>query len=228
MKTMHTALITAALLSFGAQCGAATSQIPAGLVPESHKVVDTIRGDLNGDGRDDMVLLIKARDRKGLFTDEQGGTVDRNRRGLVIALRNGDRYEPVLKNLNCVSSENEDGGVYFAPELSVSSRKGNLLIEYSHGRYGYWTYTFRYRNSAFELIGYDSSSNSGPVVDRFISINLLTSKVLKKVNTNADAQGGDERFRESWLKVPTPRRIALADIEDFDELSVERMLGLSR
>ena len=45
-------------------------------------------------------------------------------------------YVLATKNYDCFSSENEDGGVYFAPELDISIEKGNLYVHYGHGRYG--------------------------------------------------------------------------------------------
>ena len=137
-----------------------------------------------------------------------------------------DRYELALENRDCFSSENEDGGVYFAPELEVSISRGNLLVHYAHGRYGYWTYNFRYQNSDFELIGYDSNSSRGPITERSVSINLMTKKMLIKENVNQDAEeGGDEKFKETWKKFTLSKPIKLRDIDDFDGFDVTRLLG---
>jgi len=197
----------------------------SGLVPRGFHRVETIRGDLNRDGQDDVVLLVKADDPARIVTDEHGQRVDRNRRGLVIAFRNRDAYQLALTNPTLVSSENEDGGVYFAPELTVSVEKGALVLHYSHGRYGYWRYVFRYQQGQFVLIGYDRSEDHGPVVETFTSINLSTGRKLEKVNMNRDAQGGDERFVEHWSPIVVPKPIRLADIADLDDGAVERALG---
>lgn len=52
--------------------------------------------------------------------------------------------------------------------------------------------------------------------------------MLKKKNTNMDAQGGDERYQETWIKIVNPQPINLAKITDFDELSVVHLLGLDQ
>ncbi|TDP85715.1 hypothetical protein EV672_10264 [Aquabacterium commune] len=197
------------------------------LVPGTYRTVETIRGDLNKDGHEDVVLLVKATDQKMVVTGDDGKPLDRNRRGLIIAFKKGPSYDVVLSNLQCFSSENEDGGVYFPPELEVRIDKGNFYIGYSHGRYGHWRYNFRYQNAGFELIGYDSSSHHGPVVERALSVNILANKVVRRVNTNHAAQGGDERFKEIRSTIQRPKTIRLGDIPDFDELSVERTLGIS-
>src|SRR5690606_19336456 len=116
----------------------------------------------------------------------------------------------------------------YAPELDVSVEKGALRVHYAHGRYGYWTYIFRYHNSNFELIGYDESQNRGPVVERLISINLMTKKVQIKENVNENAEGGDERFKESWKKFVLTKPISLREIDDFDDFDLKGFLGLRK
>lgn len=131
---------------------------------------------MNKDGLEDCVLIVKSTDKNQIITHEYGGELDRNRRGIIVLLNKDDYYELAIKNYDCFSSENEDGGAYFAPILSVEIKNGNLNIHYAHGRYGYWKYTFRFQNSDFELIGYNQSDNRGPIVERETSINFLSKK----------------------------------------------------
>jgi len=145
--------------------------------------------------------------------------VDRNRRGLVILFQKENGYEQVLLNEACFSSENEDGGVYFPPELDVSIDHNKLFINYNHGRYGSWGYTFRHQNSDFELIGYDRTEQFGPIVNREVSINFLTKKKKELVNMNENIEdSGVEDFKETWSNVETKNQIKLSEIEDFEGL----------
>lgn len=179
-----------------------------------------IKGDLNKDGLDDIVLIIKGTDKSKIIKDENRGELDRNRRGIIVLLNKGNYYELASKNYNCFSSENEDGGVYFAPELSVSIEKGNLHIDYGHGRYGSWGYTFRYQNGDMELIGYDSYSSNGPVPQYEVSINFLTKKKLTKDNLNKDDDGENYeiKYKDTWETIKVNKLIKLSEIKDFDEL----------
>lgn len=197
---------------------------PVELVPPGYVVVQEIQGDLNKDNQADHVLIIKGTNKDRFIEDEQRGRLDRNRRGIIIALQNNGRYELAMENRNCFSSENEDGGVYFAPELHVSISKGNLQVHYAHGRYGYWTYSFRYRNFDFELIGYEGSVNNGPVIDKMVSINFMTKKVRTRKNINPDAEAGEEKFKESWTEFLLSKPIRLREIADFDNLDVNGFL----
>ena len=193
---------------------------PSDFIPKGYAEFKKYSGDLNKDGLEDCVLIIKKTDSTNVVMNRFDKKVDRNRRGIIVLFKNANGYELADKNLECFSSENEDGGVYFAPELWIEIKDNKLYIHYGHGRYGYWKYTFRFQKSNFELIGYDSSSNRGPVTNRETSINFLTKKKLIKENTNENAEGGDEIFKENWYDIEIYDLIKLSEIKDFDELDM--------
>lgn len=181
---------------------------------------DEIKGDLNKDGLEDVVLIIKGTDKSKIIQDESRGKLDRNRRGIIVLFNKGDHYELAAKNYDCFSSENEDGGVYFAPELYLEIKNGNLYINYGHGRYGNWGYTFRAQNGDMEMIGYDAYSSRGPVPQSEVSINFLTKKKLTRDNLNKNDDGDNyvEKYQDTWEKIKVERLTKLSEIKDFDEL----------
>jgi hypothetical protein len=186
-------------------------------LPNGYIIFDTIYGDLNNDGKEDCVLITKGTDKTEIVQDEYRGELDRNRRGLIVLLNKNSGYELFIQNENCFSSENEDGGVYFAPELFIIIEKGKLFIHYAHGRYGYWKYTFRIKQNDLELIGYDQSDNRGPIVSRVESINFLTKKKLIKENVNIDTEEPEnEVFKETWEDIQVDQLLKLSKVEDFD------------
>jgi len=211
-----------ALLSAIAFGQTALKQNANDFIPQGFVLASTSIGDLNKDGVDDKVLLVKGTDKGAFEKNDYGELVDLNRRGIIVLFKKDNKYEMILKNLNCFSSENEDGGVYYAPELSLEIDKGNIYIHYAHGRYGYWKYTFRYRNSDFYLIGYDTSEG-GEVIDKETSINFLSKKKQVKVNTNSSAEGGDEEFTETWTNITVTKLLKLRDIKDFENFEEVNM-----
>jgi hypothetical protein len=218
MKKTTTIVITLFVIM---SCGpAATKQNPFDFVPKGYKVFETIHGDVNKDGIEDLVLIIKETNKKKIVRVEDRGKLDRNRRGIIVLLKNNGQYELTLKNLICFSSEHEDGGVYYAPELSIEIIKGNLCVTYEHGRYGNWIYTFRYQSSNFELIGFDASENRGPVIERETSINFLTKMKQERIKTNDNADSGEEVFNTTSEKIKVDKLLRLSDIKDFDELDL--------
>lgn len=205
------------------QAAPATAANLDGLVPAGFVVVERVLGDLNRDDLEDVVLVVKATARTGHVFDEWHGWQDRNRRGLIIAFREGDRFRKVLENRKCFSSENEDGGLDFPPELSVKIKGGSLLMHYEYFRYGHWTYKFQFRNNDFEMIGYDAAAHQGPTLLSELSVNFLTNQVRVRWNI---APPGDEkeRLQETWAKLPLPRPPKLKAVQDFDELQIEMMV----
>lgn len=192
-------------------------------IPKGFELFEKIYGDLNKDGVDDCVLIIKGADAKNIVKNEDNEMVDKNRRGIIILFNHNDTYKLVSQNLNCFSSENEDGGVYYVPELSVDINKGNLTVDFANGRYGFSNYTFRFKNSDFELIGYDSSENNGPIINIETSINYLTKKKILKENTNENAEeSGEEIFKETTTRINNTRLLKLSEIKDFDQLEVSK------
>ena len=197
-------------------------------IPKGYKLFEKISGDLNNDGLDDCVLIIKATRKDGFVKDFKDEVVDRNRRGIIILFTEKDGYKLASKNYNCFSSENEDGGVYFSPELGVIMKDSKLYLHYYHGRYGYWEYCFRYQNSDFMLIGYEASHDRGPVALFKTSINFLTGVEYDDENINADKFNEnsnddseiDEVFKRTVVKLKKKPLMKLSEIEDFDDLKL--------
>lgn len=198
----------------------AQNNLLSDFIPKGYTEYETYFGDLNKDGKEDCVVVIKKTNPDNIITNRFDDIVDRNRRGIIVLFKNGEGYKLVDKNYDCFSSENEDGGVYFPPELQIEIKNEKLYIAYYHGRYGHWEYTFRFQNSNFELIGYDSNSNFGPRINEITSINFLSKKKLIKENINENDEGGDEEFKETWSNIKIDNLIKLSEIKDFDGLTM--------
>lgn len=187
-------------------------------VPQGYQLLEVIEGDLNQDQQPDAVLLVKATLPDAWRFDHEGQQLDTNRRGMVVLLNQQGQYQPLTQNLGGLSSANLDGGVYFAPELSLSIAKGQLHLDYAHGRYGYWRYRFALSGQDLRLIGYDRAQYRGPVLEQDVSINFWTGQ--KRVRENLNRDQGDaaaSRFNERWSKIQVVP-IYFSQIRDFDAL----------
>ena len=190
---------------------------PANFSLENQTVTTVVTGDLNKDGIDDYVYLVKGMDPKYVVQSDLMGLVDRNRRGIVILLSNGGDYELGVQNIGCFSSELEEPSNYYQPELDFIIERSILKGHFAHGRYGYWRYLFRYEDGAFKLIGH-FHSYGGAIVEKEVSINFSTRKKKVRVNINENAQGGDEKYQVEWSTFKLENLIKLSDIQDFDNL----------
>ena len=194
---------------------------PEEFIPDGYVLFSGCEGDLNKDGKPDVVLMIKGTDKSKWVDDEYRGRLDRNRRGLIILFKRDGGYELIAENDECFSSENEDGGVYYAPELDFYIKNNTLILHYAHGRYGYWKYIFRYQNNDFELIGYFGSYDRGPVVLYITDVNFSTRTCVYKENINADEDEAEEKFKVKTIKFKRKNLIKLSEITDFDELDLD-------
>ncbi|MDA8581930.1 hypothetical protein N9K95_03655 [Schleiferiaceae bacterium] len=190
---------------------------PVNFSLENQTVTTVVTGDLNKDGIDDYVYLVKGMNPKYVVQSDLMGLVDRNRRGIVILLSNSGDYEIAVQNIGCFSSELEEPGNYYQPELDLIVEGSILKVHFAHGRYGYWRYLFRYQDDAFKLIGY-FHCHGGAIVEKEVSINFSTRKKKVRVNINENAQGGDEEYQVEWSTFKLENLINLSDIQDFDNL----------
>lgn len=226
MKNYFYLLTILIVSNFG--CHAQTS-FQSKFLKNGYVIFEEIYGDLNNDGIEDCILIVKGTNKKFFVVNRFGEKVDRNKRGIIVLFKSNDEYNMVIENYACFDSENEDGGVYFPPELSVSIEGGKLFLHYSHGRYGYWKYTFRFQDLDFNLIGYDegykSNSISDPISDWVTfdeeSINFLSKKKLTREVICAD-ENGKETVKEIWENIEVENLIKLSEIKDFYELEMSK------
>ena len=190
----------------------------ASLIPEGYVLTDSIGGDLTSDGINEFALMISEDDDSNVTENEYGDPVNNNRRGILIFSQVNEKTELLSQNLSCFSASQSDG-MYMAPELYVEISDNTLIVNYANGRYGYWNYTFKYQNSAFELIKYFNSSSNGPVTDEETVMDFMTMKMTVKTNTNPLAQmEGEEEFEEATEEIKAEGLVKLSEIDDFDSL----------
>ena len=92
------------LIVFG--CNAQQSE-PEDFIPKGLVLYEKFFGDLNKDGLEDCVLLIKQTDTTNIVIDRFDKEVDRNRRGIIVLFKNESGYQLADQNHDCFSSEND-------------------------------------------------------------------------------------------------------------------------
>ena len=192
---------------------------PKAFVPKGYSLFQQYKGDLNKDGKPDVVLMIKGTEKSKWVDDECRGRLDRNRRGLIILFKRKNGYEQILRNDTCFSSENEDGGIADAPELELYIIKNTLHIYFAHGRYGCWNYIFRYQNNDFELIGYNHNRCIRYVTYYNLDINFSTRTRVYEENLNVDDNEKEEHYKVTKSKIKRRKLIKLSEIADIDKLN---------
>ncbi|AWX46073.1 hypothetical protein HME9304_03105 [Flagellimonas maritima] len=186
-------------------------------IPDGFIIIEKKYGDLNGDGLDDSLVVVRDTNKENIIQDEDHGEINTNRYGIAIYFNKKGENELVSQNLHCFPAGSDAGRFSISPKLSLKIHNGNLYIHHDHGRYGYWEHVFKYINSDFELIRYELSENYGPVVNRRTIIDYLTKKKLVQENMNKDAtESGNELFKEQLEDIDMDQRIKLSAIKDFE------------
>lgn len=152
-----------------------------GFVPGDWKIAKQQAGDLNGDGKADLALLLKMTAKANfvpLDDSEPNKLFDTNPYMLAVAL--GDPaggYRLAASNAKFFLRREfpYTGDVPPDEGDSVRIERGTLLL-YNEYLRGFDSFRFRWENGEFRLIGYESSGADGGCVEQ-ISINYLTGKV---------------------------------------------------
>jgi len=180
--------------------------VPAGWAIESRQT-----GDLNGDGAEDTVLVLRGRDPALVLPNTQGlgeDHVDSNPRILAVIFADpGGIHHLAMENhlliprmSNPVLSDYlEDGGVVVANGVM----RVTLGLFYSAGSWetSSMVFTFRWHHSRFELIGYDHRTmlrNSGDADE--MSLNYSTGAV--ELTHSNDMAETTPRTRRTHVRRP--------------------------
>ena len=193
----------------------AASPTADGFVPRGWAVVGRESGDLNGDGRADIVLLMQMRDRANVVTIPWGSgneRFDTNPHLLAAAFREpGGGYRLAATNHGLFQRP-------FGPhtgddpigEDTISIERRALLVSFGYLR-GHASYRFRWQSGAFRLVGYEQGGVSGGCVETH-SINYLTRRArVTKGMIDSD------RTRVAWLRLagPPPPTLDGLDLDTF-------------
>lgn len=197
----------------------ASATSAAGFVPAGWRIEQQLSGDLNGDKRDDLILVLRQQDPRNIVEHDGFGIspLDSNPRLLAIAWATQDGYALAAQNHTLITRhEAPNLSDVFEDGAGVSIVRGTLrttLFFFSNA--GSWStgsasFTFRWQDGAFALIGYDRSSlmrNSGQTED--LSINYSTRRVRH-------AEGSTDADRETvrWETLTSPRRWTLETVGD--------------
>jgi hypothetical protein len=184
---------------------AETAPQAEGFVPPGWKIESQVTGNLDGDGAEDIAMVLRGTDPRNVLTGGQFGETpfDSNPRILAVALRNSDGgYRLALENHRLIPRPDDPSREDPLSETGgISIERGTLKVAFylfmSAGGWGMGdtSYRFRLEKGRFRLIGYDSYSvNRGTGDSEEVSVNLLTGKVVITTgNIGSDAARTETR-----------------------------------
>lgn len=191
----------------------------AGFAPKGWPVEQEVKGDLNGDGIDDLVLVLRNTDPRNVITHDGMGQnpFNSNPRILVVAFgAPAGGYSLAAENHDLIPRPESPTLEDPLGEGELTIAKGVLKLKlHFFASAGGWTmynstFSLRWQNGRFELIGFDRflmQRNTGDVED--LSVNFTTRKA-KLVKEN----GETESKSTSWIKVSSLKVLGLNEIGD--------------
>lgn len=144
-------------------------------VPKNYTAIDSVRGDLDLDGKDELVVAYNTRASNG---DRQNENIPRE---LRIFKKQGAAWQ-VWKVSSQVLLGSNEGGMMGDPFGELKIEKGTLLISHNGGSSWKWANTdqYRYQNNEFYLIGYKSTYGKPCEYWGDVDFNLSTGKLVVK------------------------------------------------
>lgn len=195
---------------------AAPISLGAGIqVPAHWQVIAHERGDLNGDGRLDTVMVLEEMDAAKMLPNHGLGEriINTNPRHLQVWLADEHGHTKVAENRDWLpSAGSEDAPCLVDPLLEeggIAIEGGLLKIKLgfwlSCGSYGVARneYTFRWQQNRLRLIGQDQTQfmrNSGESTE--VSINYLTGRKKTVRGANIFEDEAPQNISTHWEKLP--------------------------
>lgn len=135
----------------------------ADFVPKGWRVEQQPEGDLDKDGRDDVVLVLRMDDPANIVENEGLGPerFDTNPRLLAVLLADGAGYRLALQDHSLIPRPDNPVMDDYLGGDGVSVRRGAFTVAlHSWASAGTWytsstTFTFRHQDGCFRLIGHD-------------------------------------------------------------------------
>lgn len=130
------------------------------LLSQKHKVCRAAVGDLNGDGQDDMAIVLDIEPDLSEISKEPE-IVPENTRETYILLRKNEKFDVIAINKGLVMGK-EFGGVFGDPFANIVIEDGILTISNYGGSSDRWgiDYSFIYYNNNLRLSKIESSSHN--------------------------------------------------------------------
>ena len=217
MKYAYIAL----LLSASAFCELSDAATWTDRVPVGWKMILSVTGDLNQDGKDDAVLVLEEENPANRKPNEAMGTptLNLNPRRLVVLFKTMSGYRQIVSTDRFLPSESDEESLCLSDPLSeggVRIQHGLLRVALHYwlscGSYGvtHRTFSFRYVKTRFRLVGMDSwgfMRNSGDGSQD--SINYLTGK--QKLTTGLN-EFNASKPKISWKSIRSRKNFYLDEM----------------
>lgn len=171
------------------------------IVPKRWYIKDSVRGDLNGDKKADLVVIIECVD---TVLERSDNIYKTNPRILFILFKTESGYSKMAQNNTFILRKGE-GGMVDDPATTLGIKKGVLSIMFEFVR-DHTEYKFRYQENNFALIGANTGGSDGVSTIESWDINFLKKKVKHVVEPM-----GEGKEKTEWKTFKLEKLKTLSD-----------------
>jgi hypothetical protein len=156
-------------------------------IPASYSIIDTVFGDLDKDGINELVVAYNTK-------KENEDSFESVPRELIIYKKQNDKWI-LWKNSMQALYGSRDGGMMGDPFGDITIEKGILSISQDGGSSWKWGHTdkYRYQHGEFILIGYTSGYGKPCEYWENVDFNLSTGKMIYKKEYE-DCVSGEQKI----------------------------------
>jgi hypothetical protein len=224
MRTSCLSLVAGFFLSVALSAEEAPLMLPTAAqsyLPKGWKVIEMVSGDLNADGRADLVFVREEDDPKKIIEQlpSNDGVRNYNPRVLTVLLADDGGYGKLGEYGRLVPPAFEDEWKYYDDRFhGIAFEKGILTVDFQYWQSaGSWwasfeRYKFRLEDGRLRLIGSEKDSlHRGSGDKDLVSTNYLTGKVKRTSGLNEfDKKESEPKIK--WETLPSRKPIYLEDL----------------
>jgi len=160
-------------------------------IPKNWDILAEVSGDLNKDGKEDLVLVLKSQ--------KEEDFPDSARILLVLLGKDSDNFQLFINSSKAILQKNEGGGMD-DPFQEVKIDRGSILIVHYGGQWGY-SHRFQFRNKDFYLIGETITTLN--VIEDYMEdkdTNLITGKSITTITKEGKKKSTTTQLAKKPLK----------------------------
>ena len=190
-------------------------------LPKGWKVLEMSFGDLNADGRPDLVFVREEADPKKIIKQlpANDGVRNYNPRVLTVLIAQDSGYRKLGEYPNLIPPAFENGWEYYDDRFNgIAFEKGILTVGFKYwtSAGSWWTsmekYKFRLESGRLRLIGSETDTFNRSSGDKYLVSTNYLAGTIKRTNGLNEFDDKESKPKVEWETLPSRKPVYLEDL----------------